>query len=45
MNQSFYIGAIGASMQMKRMNIIGDNMANLNTFGFTANRTDFTALI
>ena len=45
MNQSFYIGAIGASMQMKRMNIIGDNMANLNTYGFKANRADFTALM
>ena len=45
MNQSFYIGAIGASMQLKRMNIIGDNVANLNTMGFKANRSDFTALI
>lgn len=45
MNQSFYIGAVGASMQLKRMNIIGDNVANLNTFGFKADRTDFTALI
>lgn len=32
-------------MQMRRMNIIGDNTANLNTFGFKANRTDFTALM
>ncbi len=45
MNQSFYTGAVGASMQMKRMNIIGDNVANLNTFGFKANRTDFSALL
>ena len=45
MNQSFYTGAIGASMQLRRMNIIGDNVANLNTFGFKADRTDFTALI
>lgn len=45
MNQSFYTGAVGASMQMKRMNIIGDNVANLNTFGFKANRTDFSALM
>lgn len=45
MNQSFYIGAVGAPMQMRRMNIIGDNTANLNTFGFKANRTDFTALM
>jgi len=45
MNQSFYTGAVGASMQLKRMNIIGDNVANLNTMGFKANRADFTALL
>lgn len=45
MNQSFYTGAIGASMQLRRMNIIGDNVANVNTFGFKANRTDFSALM
>lgn len=45
MNQSFYTGAVGASMQLKRMNVIGDNVANVNTFGFKADRTDFTALM
>ncbi len=45
MNQSFYTGAVGASMQLKRMNIIGDNVANVNTFGFKGDRTDFTALL
>ena len=45
MNQSFYIGAVGAQMQLRRMNIIGDNIANLNTVGFKADRSDFTALI
>ena len=45
MNQSFYIGAVGAQMQQRRMNIIGDNIANLNTFGFKADRSDFTALM
>ncbi|MBD5133615.1 MAG: flagellar hook-basal body protein [Clostridiales bacterium] len=45
MNQSFYIGAVGAQMQQRRMNIIGDNIANLNTVGFKADRTDFTALM
>lgn len=45
MNQSFYIGAVGAQMQQRRMNIIGDNIANLNTTGFKANRSDFTALM
>lgn len=45
MNQSFYIGAVGAQMQQRHLNIIGDNIANLNTFGFKADRTDFTALM
>ena len=42
MNQSFYIGAVGASQQLKRLNIHGDNIANLNTMGFKANRSDFS---
>ena len=45
MNQSFYIGAVGAQMQQRRMNIIGDNIANLNTIAFKADRSDFTALM
>ncbi len=45
MNQSFYTGAVGASMQLKRMNVIGDNVANVNTMGFKADRTDFSALM
>lgn len=45
MNQSFYIGAIGAQQQLQRMNIISDNIANLNTFGFKADRSDFSALM
>ena len=45
MNQSFYIGAVGAQMQQRRMNIIGDNIANLNTYGFKADRSDFLALM
>lgn len=45
MNQSFYIGAVGAQMQQYRLNVIGDNIANLNTVGFKANRADFTALL
>lgn len=45
MNQSFYIGAIGAQQQLQRLNIIGDNIANLNTFGFKADRSDFSALM
>ena len=45
MNQSFYTGAVGAQMQLRHLNIIGDNIANLNTYGFKADRTDFLALL
>jgi flagellar basal-body rod protein FlgG len=45
MDQSFYIGAIGAQQQMQHLNVRGDNIANVNTYGFKAQRTDFTALM
>lgn len=45
MNQSFYIGAVGASQQMKRLNIQGNNIANVNTYGFKAEKARFTSLI
>lgn len=45
MNQSFYIGAVGAQQQLRRLNIHGDNIANLNTVGFKADRSDFSALM
>lgn len=45
MNQSFYIGAVGAQQQLKRLNVHADNIANVNTTGFKANRADFSALI
>jgi flagellar basal-body rod protein FlgG len=45
MNQSFYIGAVGAQQQMQRLNVQGDNIANVNTTGFKTQRADFTALM
>ena len=45
MNQSFYIGAVGAQQQLQRLNIHGDNIANVNTYGFKADRSRFSALI
>ena len=45
MNQSFYIGAVGAQQQLRPLNIHGDNIANLNTVGFKADRSDFSALM
>ncbi|MCI8869072.1 MAG: flagellar hook-basal body protein [Lawsonibacter sp.] len=45
MNQSFYIGAVGAHQQLRRLNVHADNIANVNTFGFKADRSRFTALM
>lgn len=44
MDQSFYIGAVGASQQMRRMNVQGNNIANVNTYGFKAEKARFTSL-
>lgn len=45
MNQSFFIGALGAHQQQKRMTIQGNNIANLNTYGYKAIKGRFTALM
>lgn len=45
MNQSFYIGALGAQQQQLRMNVQGNNIANVNSYGFKAERAVFTQLI
>ena len=45
MNQSFYIGAVGAQQQLYHLNVHGDNIANVNTFGFKADRSYFAALL
>lgn len=44
MDQSFYIGAVGASQQMQRMHIQGNNIANVNTYGYKASKARFTPL-
>lgn len=45
MNQSFYIGAVGAHQQQQRMNVQGDNIANVNTYGFKASSGRFESLM
>lgn len=45
MNQSFYIGAVGAIQQQRHLNVHGNNIANLNSYGFKAERAVFTQLI
>ncbi len=45
MNNSFFIGALGAHQQQKNMNVIGNNVANVNTHGYKALKGRFAALM
>ena len=45
MNTSFYTAAVGAQQQQLRMNVQGNNIANVNTVGFKAERPSFAALM
>ena len=45
MNQSFYIGAIGAQQQQLRLNVHSNNLANLNTYGYKAEKARFQSLM
>ena len=45
MNQSFFIGAVGAHQQQKSLNVTSNNIANINTQGFKAGKARFTALM
>lgn len=45
MDQSFYIGAVGAHQQMRRLNVHSNNIANVNTVAFKADRSRFANLV
>ncbi|MCI8400234.1 MAG: flagellar hook basal-body protein [Oscillibacter sp.] len=45
MNQSFFIGAVGAHQELKRLAVYGNNIANVNTYGFKAEKARFAALM
>lgn len=45
MNQSFFIGALGAHQQQKSLNVTSSNIANVNTQGFKGAEGRFTALM
>jgi len=45
MNQFFYIGALGAQQQQQSMNVTANNLANVNTYGFKADRSVFSGLM
>lgn len=45
MNQSFYTAAVGAWQQQERLNVHGNNIANINNYGFKAKKPSFAALM
>ena len=45
MNQSFFIGALGAHQQQKSLNVTSNNLANINTQGFKGERSRFASLM
>ena len=45
MIQAFYTGAVGAQQQMQHQNVRGNNIANINTYGYRAQVPAFQSLM
>lgn len=45
MNQSFFIAAVGAHQQLKRLTVHSNNIANLNTYGYRTEKSRFASLM
>lgn len=45
MNQSFYTGAVGAYQTQSRLDVHGNNIANVNTSGYKAQKAVFSTLL
>lgn len=45
MDLSFYTAAVGASAQQTRMDVVGNNLANINTDGYKAQSAGFVDLL
>ena len=45
MNSSFYTAAVGAAQQQLRLNVQANNIANVNTQGFKAEKATFASLM
>lgn len=45
MNMSFYTAAVGAYQQQLRMNVQANNIANVNTYGYKAEKATFAQLM
>ncbi|NPA81418.1 MAG: flagellar hook protein FlgE [Epsilonproteobacteria bacterium] len=44
MNRSFYIGVLGSKTQMKGIDVCSNNIANINNYGFKADRPEFKTI-
>lgn len=45
MNQSFYIGTVGAQQQQRSLNVTGNNISNVNSYGFKGELSRFSNLM
>ena len=45
MLQAFYSASVGAQQQMMGMNVHGNNIANVNTYGYKAEKPAFGVLM
>ena len=45
MLQAFYSASVGAQQQMERMSVVGNNIANVNTYGYKTEKPAFRALM
>lgn len=45
MNVSFYTAAVGANQQQQRLNVHANNIANINSYGFKAEKPTFSSLM
>ncbi len=45
MNCSFYTAVVGAANQQERLDVHGNNIANINTYGYKAGKPSFTQLM
>ncbi|MCI2107033.1 MAG: flagellar hook basal-body protein [Intestinimonas sp.] len=45
MDLSFYTAAVGAEQQQQRLNVQANNIANINTYGYKAEKPSFSSLM
>lgn len=45
MDMSFYTAEVGAAQQQKRLDVVANNIANINTYGFKEEKVSFSSLM